>query len=309
MKKEDHYYPFGLKHNGYNSDHKIFEFNDGTNTVVLTPVTPSRKETYKYKFQGQELEDEFGKNTYAYQWRDYDPAIARFNKIDRFAEKYQSINPYHFTANNSLFFREIKGDSINVNEIYQKDKEGNYLNPNQVKAFESFAGTKTGKKYLSKFASKGQTIGGVKFDSDGEFHKAGIDLNIDTDLSTNDGRDGETSAEKDNNGRFQINISLNGNARESQTLYTYTHEFFIHAMNDTKDIMDNGVLDYSNIDEFVRNNYSKISRHHIQENLNAQKGKSLYGNEGFTILKSINQKNGSPKTDAKIWTSMWKFVY
>jgi len=80
-------------------------------------------------------------------------------------------------------------------------------------------------------------------------------------------------------------------------------------MNDTKDIMDNGVLDYSNIDEFVRNNYSKISRHHIQENLNAQKGKSLYGNEGFTILKSINQKNGSPKTDAKIWTSMWKFVY
>ncbi|PKP23958.1 MAG: hypothetical protein CVU03_14095, partial [Bacteroidetes bacterium HGW-Bacteroidetes-2] len=34
--EENHYYPFGLKHNGYNSDHKIFEFNDGTNTVVLT---------------------------------------------------------------------------------------------------------------------------------------------------------------------------------------------------------------------------------------------------------------------------------
>ena len=58
--EENHYYPFGLKHNGYNSDHKIFEFNDGINSVVLTPVTPSRKETYKYKFQGQEHQDEFG---------------------------------------------------------------------------------------------------------------------------------------------------------------------------------------------------------------------------------------------------------
>ena len=25
------------------------------------------------------------KTTYAYQWRDYDPVITRFNKIDRFA--------------------------------------------------------------------------------------------------------------------------------------------------------------------------------------------------------------------------------
>lgn len=63
-------------------------------------------------FQGQEEEKELGKNTYAFQWRDYDPAIARFNKIDRFAEKYYSITPYHFAANNPVFFNEIAGDSI-----------------------------------------------------------------------------------------------------------------------------------------------------------------------------------------------------
>ncbi len=63
-------------------------------------------------YQGQELEEELGKDTYAYQWRDYDPAIARFNKVDRFAEKYVSHSPYAFVKNNPIRFREIAGDSI-----------------------------------------------------------------------------------------------------------------------------------------------------------------------------------------------------
>jgi len=67
---------------------------------------------FKYKYNGKELQDELGLNTYDYQWRDYDAAIARFNNIDRFAEKYHSLTPYHFTANNPMFFREIAGDSI-----------------------------------------------------------------------------------------------------------------------------------------------------------------------------------------------------
>jgi RHS repeat-associated protein len=75
----------------------------------------------KIKYQGQELEEELGKNTYAFQWRDYDPAIGRFNKIDRFAEKYNRISPYAFTANNPIFFNEIKGDSINVKSIQRYD--------------------------------------------------------------------------------------------------------------------------------------------------------------------------------------------
>jgi len=63
-------------------------------------------------YQGKEDEKELGKNTYAFGWRDYDPAIGRFNKIDRFAEKYYSVTPYHFSANNPIFFKEINGDSI-----------------------------------------------------------------------------------------------------------------------------------------------------------------------------------------------------
>ena len=91
--EERNYYPFGLEHKGYN------------NTIV------SAENNYQ-TFQGQELEEELGKNTLAYQWRDYDPAIARFNKIDRFSEKYVSHSPYSFTKNNPIRYREMKGDSI-----------------------------------------------------------------------------------------------------------------------------------------------------------------------------------------------------
>ncbi|WP_208295873.1 DUF6443 domain-containing protein [Maribacter caenipelagi] len=100
--KESNYYPFGLEHKGYNN------VVNGTENNYQT-------------FQGQELEEELGKNTLAYQWRDYDPAIGRFNKIDRFAEKYYSHSPYHFAANNPIMFVDIKGDSINVGKKYQAE--------------------------------------------------------------------------------------------------------------------------------------------------------------------------------------------
>ncbi|WP_394748223.1 DUF6443 domain-containing protein [Spongiimicrobium salis] len=92
IREENNYYPFGLKHRGYNNN------QTGRN--------------HEYGFQGEEEAEELGKNTIDYKWRDYDPAIARFIKIDRFAEKYQSMTPYHFGANNPIFFKEIAGDSV-----------------------------------------------------------------------------------------------------------------------------------------------------------------------------------------------------
>jgi len=98
-----------LLHKGYNS--------------VVSPNVNSQAD--KYKYQGQELEEELGKDTYAYQWRDYDPALMRFNKIDRFAEKYADTSPYAYITNNPILYREIAGDSIRV---FFKDKDGNRLN-------------------------------------------------------------------------------------------------------------------------------------------------------------------------------------
>ena len=103
--EENNYYPFGLEHKGYNN--------------VVNGV-----ENDFHTYQGQELEEELGKNTLAFQWRDYDPAIGRFNKVDRFAEKYADASPYSYITNNPISLREIKGDSILV---HFKDKDGNKL--------------------------------------------------------------------------------------------------------------------------------------------------------------------------------------
>ncbi|MCD2257593.1 DUF6443 domain-containing protein [Psychroserpens luteolus] len=94
--EENNYYPFGLKHKGYN--------------VVVS--SNSNSMASKYKYNGKELEEELGKDTYSYGWRDYDPALGRFNKIDRFAEKYQNLSSYAYAANNPIRYIDIKGDSI-----------------------------------------------------------------------------------------------------------------------------------------------------------------------------------------------------
>lgn len=121
----------------------------------------------KFKFQGQELEEELGKNTYAYQWRDYDPALGRFNKIDRFAEKYQSMTPYHFTANNPIRFVEIAGDSITpVGDIqYSKfnvDRSRGIDGGNKYQLY-GFTGT-TGGKDVQGFVASYQRKSGYRDD-------------------------------------------------------------------------------------------------------------------------------------------------
>ncbi|WP_264536422.1 DUF6443 domain-containing protein [Flavobacterium sp. N1736] len=97
IQEENNYYPFGLKQKGYNN---------------VNSITTGNSTAQRYKFQSEELQDELGLNTYAYGWRDYDPAIGRFNKIDRYTENYADVSPYSYITNNPVFFREIKGDSI-----------------------------------------------------------------------------------------------------------------------------------------------------------------------------------------------------
>lgn len=58
--------------------------------------------SYKYKYNGKELQDELGLNMYDYGMRNYDPALGRWNVIDPFSEMYHAVSGYNYVLNNPL---------------------------------------------------------------------------------------------------------------------------------------------------------------------------------------------------------------
>ncbi|MFW0739951.1 RHS repeat-associated core domain-containing protein, partial [Flavobacterium sp. T12S277] len=66
----------------------------------------------KYKYQGQERQDELGLNWDSFKWRNYDMAIGRFMSIDPLAEKYAYNSTYAFQENKMGMGRELEGLEI-----------------------------------------------------------------------------------------------------------------------------------------------------------------------------------------------------
>jgi RHS repeat-associated protein len=103
IREENNYYPFGLKHKGYNNT------VSGGNSLAQA-----------YKFGGKELSQELGLNTYDFGWRNYDPAIGRFIEFDPLAERREYLTPYNYVQNSPLG----KIDSSGLSD-YGVDKDGN----------------------------------------------------------------------------------------------------------------------------------------------------------------------------------------
>lgn len=78
--EENNYYPFGLKHDGYNTG------NTGN---------PS----YTHKYNGKELQEN---GMLDYGWRNYQPELGRWFGIDQLAEQYHTTSPYAYVANNPI---------------------------------------------------------------------------------------------------------------------------------------------------------------------------------------------------------------
>ncbi|HEX8577020.1 MAG TPA: DUF6443 domain-containing protein [Flavobacterium sp.] len=87
--EEDNYYPFGLKHKGYN--------------WIINGVE------HMYKYNGKELQKELGLNMYDYGARNYDPALGRWMNIDPLAEKMRRHSPYNYVFNNPIRFTDPDG--------------------------------------------------------------------------------------------------------------------------------------------------------------------------------------------------------
>ena len=100
--EESNYYPFGLEHKGYNN--------------VVNGVE------HKYEtFNGKELDESLGLNVIEMDWRQYDPAIGRFNVVDPMAEERDWLSPYNFTQNNPI----LRVDPTGLLDDYGIDKSGN----------------------------------------------------------------------------------------------------------------------------------------------------------------------------------------
>ncbi|UPQ80460.1 RHS repeat-associated core domain-containing protein [Flavobacterium azooxidireducens] len=87
--EENHYYPFGMKHERYNEDSSAL--------------------ANKYKYNGKEWQDELGLNMYDYHARNYDPAIGRWMNIDPLAENSRRWTPYNYAYNNPIYFIDPDG--------------------------------------------------------------------------------------------------------------------------------------------------------------------------------------------------------
>ena len=99
--KENHYYPFGLEHQGYVGNHRVFEPRP-EGLVSLVPVRNYLDDSYRYSFGSKEEQPELGLNWMDFHARNYMPDIVRTMTMDPLAEKFVSLSPYSFLNNNPL---------------------------------------------------------------------------------------------------------------------------------------------------------------------------------------------------------------
>ena len=123
--EESNYQPFGLKMHGFNS-------NVSSNGNSLAQ---------HYKYNGKELLEELGLNTYDFGARNYNPALGRWMNINPLAARYDAHSPYNFTINNPIYFVDPDGKRIII--YYQsggktKQYEYNYEKDRDTKGLPEF---------------------------------------------------------------------------------------------------------------------------------------------------------------------------
>ncbi|MDD7885621.1 RHS repeat domain-containing protein [Flavivirga sp. 57AJ16] len=88
------YYPFGLRHQGYNN-------NVSSSNIAL-------KKTYN----GKEFQEELGLDWHDYGARNYDASLGKWMNIDPLADNYYEYSPYAYAINNPIMFIDPDGQKV-----------------------------------------------------------------------------------------------------------------------------------------------------------------------------------------------------
>ena len=75
-----------------------------------------------YKYNGKELDNMHGLNTYDYGARQYNPVTGRWDRMDQLSEDYYSYSPYNYCLNNPV--KNIDPDGRYVWLLYNVTKNG-----------------------------------------------------------------------------------------------------------------------------------------------------------------------------------------
>jgi RHS repeat-associated protein len=138
------YYPFGMRHEPFAED------NDN-----------------KYLYNGKEFIDDYGLGCFDYGARMYDAAIGRWHCLDPKADKYYSISPFAYVANNPLLYIDPNGEEIIIYSYsgeytYQPDQTYNgddtYI-ANTVEALNYLhTGSETAQKMINNISGKEEVV-------------------------------------------------------------------------------------------------------------------------------------------------------
>jgi RHS repeat-associated protein len=103
--QEDSYYPFGLTFNEYKREGSLEN---------------------KFKFQGQEHQDDLDLGWVQFKWRNHDPALGRFFNVDPLADEYVYNSPYAFSENKVTNHIELEGLEAQPAQQAMKEAEDLY---------------------------------------------------------------------------------------------------------------------------------------------------------------------------------------
>jgi RHS repeat-associated protein len=124
-----------------------------------------KQDRQPYKYGNKELDEMNGLNLYDFLARGYDPAIGRFMSIDPLAEKYYSISPYAYCANNPVNNIDPTGmDYLYANDdtyIGQDDKESDYIRivNNHMEQIINLTSSKSSGKVTAEMLGKLESVG------------------------------------------------------------------------------------------------------------------------------------------------------